>query len=259
MAEDRIGERMHMRSAGPQRSLSRPQSGAEKGTRAHEARIITSKEQQRAFRSAERHTRRVRWLKLGLPLIAIGIITGFVSWVAQQQPVVPPEQVVVETETLQQDELIMQSPNLNGFTDGRAYEVVAERAVQKVATPDVINLESLTARITDEEERWVTVTAKSGVFNQAGETMILTGNVDVKSSLGYGLQTDRVDIEMKKSYMQTQSPVEISSGDMQLRADKLEAINNGEQFRFTGKVKIRIDSALLDNANNPLGAERATQ
>ena len=209
-------------------------------------RIISAEEQQKAFRSAQRHTRRVKWLKWGLPIIAIGIVAGFAVWVSRQAPVLEPVEVTDSDTALQQDELIMQNPNLSGYTSGRAYHVVAERAVQKVDTPDVINLENLSARITDDNEDWVTVDAKTGRFNQTEETLDLTGAVDVHSSLGYGLTTEAVDIEMKQGYMKTRTPVHIRSKDVDLQAQTLEAINNGEQFRFTGGVKLRIDRSMMN-------------
>ena len=36
---------------------------------------------------------------------------------------------------------------------------------------------------------------------------------------------------MPKGYMETLSPVNIASRDIRLSADRLEAIDNGEQFR----------------------------
>ncbi len=214
----------------------------------HDFRIISQEQQQKAFRSAKRHSRRVAVLKWGLPVIALVTVVSFVSWVIDNQPA-PPE-VTIEETSFEQDELIMQKPKLNGFSDGRAYEVVAERAVQKVATPDVVDLQKLEARIKDEKEQWANITAQTGQFNQTAETMKLDGDVTVQSSLGYGLATDGVEIEMKKGYMRTTSPVEIKSKDIILSAQQLEAIDNGEQFRFSGRVKLRIDAALLNQSSS---------
>ncbi|WP_319530540.1 LPS export ABC transporter periplasmic protein LptC [uncultured Cohaesibacter sp.] len=221
-------------------------------------RIISSGEQQQAFRRAQRHTRRVKWLKWGVPLLALGIIAGFISWVAGQKPPAPPEELVVkQDEAFKQEELIMQNPKLNGFSQGRAYEVVAARAIQKVALPEIINLEDLSARITDDQNQWVTLTSTKGVFDQGSEQLELDGSVDVKSSLGYGLKTEEVEVKMKEGYMQTTTPVEIQSKDILLSAKKLEAIDNGEMFRFTGDVRLRIDAALL--SKQPVATDQSSE
>jgi len=208
------------------------------------ARIISADQQEKAFRSARRHTVRVRLLKLILPLVAIGIVSGFVFWVLQKSPA--PVEVSIDETSLKQDELVMKNPKLNGYGDGQTYEVVADRALQKVATPNIINLEKIIARVNDDKDQWANVTADFGIFDQTKETLELTGGVDVTSSIGYSLRTDEVGLDMKKGYMQTRKPVRIQSKDIILAAEKLEAIQNGEQIRFTGNVTLRIDGALLE-------------
>ena len=62
---------------------------------------------------------------------------------------------------------------------------------------------------------------------------------------------------MPKGYMQTLSPVNIASSDIRLSADRLEAIDNGEQFRFTGSVRLYVDAALLNKS--PTKAQDQTE
>ena len=220
-------------------------------------RIISADAQHRAFKSAQRHTRRIKWLRWGAPLVAIAIVAGFVGWVIQKTPELDPVEVTVEETSLKQDRLIMQNPRLTGFSDGRAYEVLAVRAIQQVATPDVVDLERLSARINDDKNQWATVTAKAGRFDQTKQILDLEEDVTVKSSLGYGLTTDAVNIDMQKGYMRTLNPVRIQSSDILLEANQLEAIENGEQFRLTGNVKLRIDAALI-NKTAGTGARQKT-
>jgi lipopolysaccharide export system protein LptC len=149
----------------------------------------------------------------------------------------------------------MANPKLNGFSKGRAYEVIAEEAVQQVATPHIINLRQLSARVNDEKDQWVTITSLSGLFDQEQETLELNGNVDVRSSLGYGMTTEGAQVDMKRGYMITTSPVTIASGDVRLGAEQLEVIDNGDQLRFKDRVKLRIDASML---NKNKGAAKAT-
>lgn len=207
-------------------------------------RIITVHEQQKAFRSAQRHTRRVTWLKWLLPLIALGIIGGFTTWAVNQKPVPVPEEVASNEQAFKQDEIIMQNPNLNGYSGDRAYEVKAVRAIQKLSVPDVVNLEDLSARITMPNADWVTFTSNAGRFNQKEEFLELSGKVDVKASQGYGLKTEAVEVKMKDNYLRTTQPVRIASKDILLEANSLEAFDSGEMIRFSGNVKLRLDAAL---------------
>lgn len=208
--------------------------------------VITPQAQQRAFRSAQRHTKRVKWLKWSLPLLAIVIIVSFVGWVIRQKPLPVPVSVAKETTVLGQDRLIMQNPHLKGYSGKRAYEVNAEQAIQEVKAPDIVELEKISAKITDEEEQWANVTAKTGLFDQSAQTLDLDGDVRVTSSLGYSLETASVAIQMEEGAMQTKSAVNIYSKDVALSADRLDVINSGEVFQFTGNVALRIDAALLN-------------
>ena len=211
-------------------------------------RIISEDEQHKAFRTAQRHTRRVTWLKWLLPLIALAIIGGFTTWAVNQKPMPVPEELASNEQAFQQDEIIMQNPNLNGFSDNRAYEVTAARAIQKLSEPDVVNLEDLSARITMPNADWVTFTSNAGRFNQKEEFLELSGKVDVISSQGYGLKTEVVEVKMKDNYLRTNAPVRIASKDIQLDANTLEAIDSGDLIRFKGNVKLRIDAALTKGA-----------
>ena len=215
----------------------------------HGPRIISTEEQKKAFRRAQRHSRRVFVLKWSLPIIALAIIGGFVGWVSKNKPADTTAEIQLEDDSLKQDELVMQNPNLNGYTDGRAYEVAADKASQKVETPNVINLDNVKARITDDKQEWVTIDANTGVFDQQAETLGLDGEVKVDSSLGYKLNTEKVAVDMPKGYMETLSPVNIASRDIRLSANRLEAIDNGEQFRFSGNVRLFIDAALLNKSS----------
>ncbi|MCV6546948.1 MAG: LPS export ABC transporter periplasmic protein LptC [Cohaesibacter sp.] len=235
------------RGGGPTRHLRTPPSQQEMAARPT---IISAQEQEKAFKSARRHSMRVKILKWSMPVLVLIGVTGFVAWVLDNQPEPAPIELAEKATAFEQDELVMANPKLNGFSKGRAYEVVAQEAVQQVATPHIINLRQLAARLNNEKDEWVTITALSGLFDQERESLQLTGNVDVQSSLGYGLRTDGAQVDMQRGYMHSTSPVTIASGDIRLSADELEVIDNGAQFRFSRQVKLRIDASLLSKGTN---------
>ncbi len=240
------------RGGGPTRHLRVPPSQEELASRPT---IISAEQQEKAFRSARRHSMRVKFLKWSVPLMVLVGIVGFISWVLNNQPDPAPVQEALKENSFEQDELTMANPKLNGFSKGRAYEVIAEEAVQQVATPHIINMRQITARVNDEKDQWVTVSSLSGLFDQEQETLELKGNVDVRSSLGYGMTTEGAQVDMKRGYMITTSPVTIASGDVRLGADQLEVFENGDQLRFKDRVKLRIDASML---NKNKGASKAT-
>src|SRR5690606_232603 len=91
-----------------------------------------------AFGRAQRHSRRVRRLKVVLPTIAVLLTGGFVVY----SFLVAPASTRVETTAppLAEGKLVMDSPKLEGFTkDGRPYSVNATRATQDYQEQDIIN------------------------------------------------------------------------------------------------------------------------
>src|SRR5690606_2085568 len=77
-----------------------------------------------AFGRAERHSRRVRRLKVLLPALALAMMAGF----AVYSFVATPGSAAIETKgpALAEGKLVMDSPKLEGFMkDGRAYSVSA--------------------------------------------------------------------------------------------------------------------------------------
>ena len=73
-----------------------------------------SVDRRKAFVRAERHSRRVRWLKVLLPGLAVAGIVGFVGWSYLSVPSV--EGVAVQGAAVSDGKMVMANPKLDGFT-----------------------------------------------------------------------------------------------------------------------------------------------
>ncbi|MEM9575098.1 MAG: hypothetical protein AAF870_07705, partial [Pseudomonadota bacterium] len=88
---------------------------------------------ERAFQSAQAHSKRVRWIKRVLPFFALGIVliagaTVFLSRTSLDVAFDLPNTTLVD------GKLVMANPNLDGFTkDERPFRVTAVRAIQDLA------------------------------------------------------------------------------------------------------------------------------
>lgn len=72
-----------------------------------------------AFGRAERHSRRVRRLKVVLPFLALGLAAVFAGIYLVNRPA-PVEVASVEDQAFSEGKLVMSNPKLEGFTrDGR--------------------------------------------------------------------------------------------------------------------------------------------
>src|SRR3712207_2062370 len=100
----------------------------------------------RAYAQARRHSRRVRFLKVAIPLGAVlGI--GFVLVVTFLDPFNRMAGVTLGPVSLNGTKITMESPRLSGYrSDNRPYEVTATVAVQDVRKPNVVELSDMKAR-----------------------------------------------------------------------------------------------------------------
>ena len=100
-------------------------------------------ERENDFRDANRHSQRVRWLKLALPGLAIlAVVVFFVAMhlVAEDDGVA----VSLAGINVEEKNLVMKSPHISGFQKTKqSYEVTAVRAIQDLDNPKKVKLEQI--------------------------------------------------------------------------------------------------------------------
>src|SRR4051812_2671583 len=94
------------------------------------------------FRTALRHSRRVRWLRIGLPVafvagcLAIALASWFNPLRMLAKLPISVGDVIVSGTTIK-----MENPKLSGFTrDKRRYDITAGAAAQDLLRPGIIDL-----------------------------------------------------------------------------------------------------------------------
>ncbi len=102
---------------------------------------------ERTYRMALRHSRRVRWLRIGVPIGIAVLLIGVV--VIDYMPPIGGFQLPGELGKLviHGTKITMQEPRLTGFTlDSRAYEFYAKAAAQDITKPISSNSTTFTPR-----------------------------------------------------------------------------------------------------------------
>jgi len=197
----------------------------------------------RAVRSAGRHSIMVRAARVGLPLaVIVGLATlvGFTYF----KPAQVLEKVPVSGKlAVQGSKITMELPRIVGFTrDNRAYELHAETAVQDIASPDVVELQNLKARLEMQDKDVVNVTANSGTYNTKGDKVVLRDQVVVTSQQGYKAVLKEAAIEMKKGNVVSENPVDITLPNGWLKSNRLEIVDSGDVVRFERGVTLYIEA-----------------
>ena len=216
-----------------------------------------SRRRHRAFHVAARHSRRVRMLRIALP-VSIVLILGVIFGLTFLNPFrilaklpIDPGKVTISGTTV-----TMASPRVAGFTrDQRAYDLTARAASQDVTKPNILTLQDLRAKIELQDKAQVEMTASSGVYNRATEKLVLQDKILLSSSTGYEAKLTQAEIDTKSGNIASQNPIEVKLLNGTLNANRLNVDDKGDIVRFDGGVSMVL---ILDGAKAG-DAQKASQ
>ncbi len=191
-----------------------------------------------AYRSAQRHSRLVRWLRIVLPALALGGIGLF--WASVH--FIPGDLAGLISNAgidVKSNSVVMQTPHISGFEGTRrAYEVTAARAIQSLEDPKVLTFEEINARIGLDNDATAAVKAGTGVYNGNQNTLALKDGISVQTTNGYAATIDQADIDLAKGSLHSSHPVQISGKQGTLRADSMDVADRGKSVVFRGGVSV---------------------
>jgi lipopolysaccharide export system protein LptC len=194
----------------------------------------------RAYRAAVRHTLLVRVLRKAIPLGAAVSFAGFIVF-----PFINPfraEGVTVGAIRMDGTRVTMEAPRLTGHRQGnQPYEVTAVTAVQDIRRPNVIEMNKMTARLTQGDNGQVVVTSEKAVFDTQREQMQLREGVTVRTQSGQEAQLVSADADFKAGTLTSREQVAVRFPDMSVSAAGLEITGNGAEIAFIGRVQAVID------------------
>jgi len=204
----------------------------------------------RVVRIARRHSRLVRFMRIGLP---IGVIIGLTALVLVTY--FKPMQIFDKLPSvsgnlgIQGSKITMQLPKIAGFTrDSRAYELTAENAVQDIATPDMIELQNLRARMEMQDKDVVNLTARAGTYNTKGDKIVLREQIVVSSGQGYSARLREAAVDMKQGSVTSDQAVEVTLPNGLLTSNGIEIAESGAVIRFNRGVVLTLDGAKTTEA-----------
>jgi lipopolysaccharide export system protein LptC len=201
----------------------------------------------RRFRLAERHSRTVRLLRIGIPVAAVagcGVV-ALMTWfnplrLLAQLPAVSLGDVVVSGTKIK-----MEKPKLSGFTgDARRYDVTAGAAAQDLMRPGLVELQEVDATVEFEVDNPVKIVAKNGTFDTKSEILTLANDVVVTSSTYEGHLSEAV-IDTKSGGVVSEKPVTLLLRNGTVDSSRFEIVQSGDLVRFDKGVTVHMR---MDNA-----------
>jgi lipopolysaccharide export system protein LptC len=205
---------------------------------------------ERAFRSARRHSRAVRIMRIAIPLAVLLGLTG-ISLVTYFNPLRMLNNLPVNFGDLvvSGSKVTMEKPHLSGFTkDARAYEFTADAAKQDLTKPDIVELHNIRAKVAMQDKTIMEMTADLGVYDTKGETLRLERNILLSSSNGYKGRLSEAMVDIRKGNVVSTQPVELEILQGTLNANQLEIVDSGDLVRFHGGVSMVM---MLNNTAVP--------
>jgi lipopolysaccharide export system protein LptC len=189
------------------------------------------------FTKAHKHSRWVKRFKLLLPLVAAVIVVGLIAFGLFYRQL--PDNVSVDSAAISDGNLVMDSPNLDGFDDkDRPYSVKAKRAIQDLKNTDVIKLEGIQADLPIDDKNFAKVNAAKGIYDNKAQTLKLSEEIILNSSNGYVITLQEADIDVQKGTLISNAPISVESPNGNITAEALEIKDNGKRIVFKNKVKL---------------------
>lgn len=206
-----------------------------------------------AFRRALNHSRKVRLLKLVLPITAF-LIAG--SFVAYSYVSVPGSVSFDIADSAYVDgKLVMANPKLEGFTrDNLPYSMMATRALQHVDQSSIVDLEGIDASVPVSDTIIAKIGAERGTYDREKNTLDVTSPIKIETTDGMKAVFQSAFLDIEKGTMTTELPVEISLDGGHITADAMSVLENGKVLIFERRVKMEIRPDRLKQRQSGKGA-----
>lgn len=191
------------------------------------------------------HSRVVAWLKILLPLMALGILSTMflISRTVDPSTTIPFSEV--DPAELARDQRISR-PNFSGVTkDGSSIALSAGSARPDATDPSVVVADDLKAVIETAGGTSIDIIARSGNINTRDQTASLAGGVRLVTSTGYDIGTDHIQTRLDLTEISTDGKLvatgpfgQIEAGSMLLTHREDATASDGYVLVFKNGVRL---------------------
>jgi lipopolysaccharide export system protein LptC len=195
----------------------------------------------RAFHAAVRHSRRVRMLRIAVPVGVVVAVAGAAGFAVLSNPLGMLSKMPVDIGSLvvSGTKIMMQQPRIAGFTrDNRRYDLTAQAAGQDLTKPELVELQGIQASMEMLDKSLFQTTARIGLFNTKSEQLTLSHNIVVTSSSGYQALLSEAVVDIRAGKIVSDKPVEVSTSGWTVNANRLEIAESGNLVRFDQGVAV---------------------
>ncbi len=181
----------------------------------------------------DRYTRVVNWLKILLPLMALGLLATVFLFARSPAPEGEVPYAVIED--IARDPRIG-APAFSGVTPDGAAVTLGARAVRPQGNALIVD--DLRIEITARSDEGVVVTAQEGDFDPTTRRATLTGLARIESTTGYRLEATGLEVNLAEGTLRTLGPLAARAPFGDFEAGGLEVTEGGEHLVFNEGVRL---------------------
>lgn len=211
--------------------------------------FISGKRSETEFVRAQEHSKRVRWLKIFMPVVGLFIIAGVSGALLVRQFIYP--ELQLDAIALQDGKLIMENPTLSGTDQQkRPFTLSAEKAIQDADQPKRVELLKIRAQLPVDDAMSAALEAGNGIYDADEKTLILSERVEVTTDDGMRIELEDANVDIDKGTLETTKPIFASSREADIMSESLFVQDNGRYIVFEGNVRLTLRPKEMRRAND---------
>jgi len=198
---------------------------------------------ERAFRVAARHSRRVRTLRIAVPVLAVLTAVGTIALPPLLNPIRMLSKLPVDlgSVVVSGSKIMMQQPRIAGFTrDNRRYDLTAHAAGQDLTKPDMVELQGIHATMEMQDDGVVEATARDGLYNNKTELLTLSNDIVVTSTNGLEALLSEAVLDTRGGKIVSEKPVVVKTSTLNVNANRMEITDGGDVMHFDRGVVVLL-------------------
>lgn len=187
------------------------------------------------FLSNTAYLKLVRILRLGLPLIALGIVAILFLWPQFKAPIAPVNPTDVSVRGIARNELL--NPRYESRdSKNQPFILTAKRAIQSNEDPDIVVLEDPMADLTLQSGAWVAAQAERGIYSQKAEDLLLEKTVKIYHDAGYHMTSEKIQVKREEQRVFTDVDVFVQGPAGMIKASGMDMNMDQNLLVFLGPV-----------------------
>jgi lipopolysaccharide export system protein LptC len=198
---------------------------------------------ERAFSVAVRHSRHVRLLRMGIPIVVVFALVAGVAIPTLLKPLRTLSKLPVDlgSVVVSGTKIMMQQPRISGFTrENHRYDLTAQAAGQDLKNTDLVELQGIHATMEMEGDASVQLTARNGLYNSKTELLTLTSNIVVTSTNGHEALMSEAVLDTRAGKIISENPVFVKTPTATINANRMEVAEGGDVIRFERGVTVML-------------------